>query len=138
MSGLPDPAAAIAHGPEARFVDEVIELGEDSIVCRGRIPGHSPAVEGGRAPTWAALELAAQAGALLQAATARGAGGRPVGGYLVRARGVRLARATVPAGRELLARVERVGGAGSLTLFDAEVELYGEVVLTAAFGTFSL
>ena len=107
MNTGPVPPAALAHGERARFVEEIETVGADgdSIVCRGRVPAHSPAVDGGTAGSWTTLELAAQAAALLQAATARGDGG-PVAGYLVRIRRARFERPTVPAEAALVARVE--------------------------------
>lgn len=135
MSGRPDPAGALAHGTAARFVDEVIEVGDGAIVCGGSVPGHSPAVVDGAAGSWATLELAAQAAALLQSATPEKEG-EAVSGYLVRVRDARFARTTVPADRRLVVRVERAGGAGPLSLFDVRVELDGEEIVTAGLGTF--
>lgn len=136
MSTVPDPATALAFGPEARFVEKVLDLGDGSIVCRGRVPAHSPAVSDGTAGTWALLELAAQTAALLQAAKV-GEGGGAVSGYLVRVKNARFTRPTIPADTELVVRVERTGGAGPLSLFRARVELDGEEVAVADLGTFA-
>ena len=138
LSRSPDPATALAHGDAARFVDEVVELGTDSITCRGRVPAHSPAVTDGAAGAWAALELAAQAAGLLQAAGAAGGTGGPVSGYIVRIRNAHFPRSTFPADTVLVARVARTGGAGALSLFDVRVEGNGEPIATASLGTFAL
>lgn len=135
---IPDPATTLAHGPAARYAEEVLELGAGSLVCRGRVPAHSPAVEAGVAGTWAVLELAAQGAALLQAASQAGADAdAKVGGYLVRVRSARFTQPTVPADTDLLARVERTGGTGPLSLFTARIELDGDTIATADLATFA-
>lgn len=135
MSALPDPASALAHGAEARFVHQVLALGEHDIVCRGRIPQDCPALTRGVAPTWVAIELAAQAAGLLPAAREEPST-VPRVGYLVRVRDARWTRPTVPAEADLIARVERVGGAGPLALFRARIELDGAQIASASLGTY--
>ena len=139
---IPDPSTVLAHGVAARYAEEVLDAGDGSLACRGRIPAHSPAVTDGAAGTWVVLELAAQAAALLQAAggadgDASEGAGETVGGYLVRIKNARFAQPTVPADTALVARVERTGGAGPLSLFTARVELDGRTIATADLATFA-
>jgi predicted hotdog family 3-hydroxylacyl-ACP dehydratase len=136
-----DPAAAasaaplaLPHQPPARLVEEVLEEGEGWVRCRGRVPAASPFAAGDRAPAVAALELAAQAAAVLEA---RGRpGGEPRIGYLVRVRDAVLARPHFPVGAPLEVRADFDGGASPLSLYRVAVSLAGAEVLCAALGTY--
>lgn len=144
-----DPAALLPHGPPARLAEEVLELGEEQVVCRGRVPAESAAVAAGQAGAWMGLELAAQAAGLLQAAEALlpptgDAGGaaraaEPRIGYIVRLRDARFPRPTVPAGAPLVARVELEGRGGPLSLYRVTVDLEGATprrIASANLGTY--
>lgn len=131
----PSPAgSALPHRGPALLAREVIgRAGE--LLCRGEIPPGSPlatVTAGGAfgfAPGFAAVELAAQAAALLTAVgddaggADRGGGGAPPIGYLVRVRGARFHRPRLPLATPLFARIEPAGAAGPLRLHRFTVAL---------------
>lgn len=149
----PELLDRLPHTGPALLAREVLEVGDDHLVCRGRVPRDNastgrwastdrwpplqsralespgPAAPEGHAGTWMALELAAQAAGLLEAATQRRDGeaggneGPPRVGYLVRVRDALFAHPFLPAEAPLRVRVRRTGGSGPLTLYDFVVEL---------------
>lgn len=133
-----DPAALLPHGGAARWIEAVLERRPGTLVCRGRIPEASPFAAGGTAPALAAIELAAQAAAVLDALE-RAEAGEPEGprsGYLVRLRSVQLAGEGIAAGEPLTARVERTGTQPPLSLYSAAVHREdGEEVCRGDLGT---
>jgi len=144
-TAFPDPAVVLPHQPPARLAERVLELWQGGIRCLGRVPADSAAVVDGEAGVWMALELAAQAAGLLQAATSLQAAdlpaaaespGEPRVGYVVRLRDARFRRPTLPAGAPLTARVELEGSGGPLSLYRARIELDGAVVARGSLATF--
>ena len=140
-----DPGAVLPHAPPARLAETVLRLGDAAIACLGSVPPGHPSVAAGRAGAWMALELAAQAAGILQAARearkgeegeAEDGGRAPRVGYIVRLRDVRFARPDLPAGEPLVATVIEDGGGGPLSLFRACVELAGEALASAVLATF--
>lgn len=135
-----DPASLLPHGGAARWIEAVLERGPGELTCRGRIPAASPFAAGGTAPALAAIELAAQAAAVLEAME-RTEAGEPEGprrGYLVRLRSVRLAAEGIAAGEPLTVRVERTGRQPPLSLFAAAVHREsGEEVCRGDLGTWA-
>jgi len=151
-----DPPRLLPHEPPSLLALEVIGFDnggavtgdgdEDgagpapAILCRGRVPADNAAARAGQAGTWMAIELAAQASGLLEAALHRAAGAEldalPVG-YLVRVRGARFTHPTLPADADLLARVELQGRGGPLSLYRTTIGIPGGFALaSASLGTF--
>jgi predicted hotdog family 3-hydroxylacyl-ACP dehydratase len=86
-------------------------------VCDALVTASTPLVEGGRAPSWLALEL------LAQGMAAHGGLERPEGaadrrGYLAGARRVELRTRSFLVGERLWVRAERRQAAGALVAFD--------------------
>lgn len=99
--------------------------------CGGAVPAEHPLAENGEAPIWLALEMGAQAGAVLEALL-RGverAESEPRVGYLVGMRGCAFHVPTLPVGEAVDVRARRVGGAGPLALFVIEVRGAGGSLL---------
>lgn len=137
--GPSDLPQQLPHGDVARLVERIVERGADEITCEGTVPPASPFAEGAHAPSFLALELAAQAAALLElaGATARGERWAKRIGYLVRVRAARFATAVVPVGRPLTVRVRRTRSAPPLFRYEAEVaDADGATVFEGSFGTF--
>jgi predicted hotdog family 3-hydroxylacyl-ACP dehydratase len=124
----------LPHGPRARWVRGVTEVGEDRIVAFGTTPAGSPLIREGRIPVFAGLELCAQASALLELAQATRA--TPQSGVVVRFRGVRLHRGWVEADARLTATVSRAGSAPPLATYTAQVHADGEALLTGSIAIF--
>ncbi|MDY7095782.1 MAG: hypothetical protein SX243_22635 [Acidobacteriota bacterium] len=144
---FPAIESLIPHRSPMRLVRAVVERGDGSIRCSGRVPEDNPTAVDGRAPAIMALELAAQSAAVLEALQRRDAAAASEGsdegpriGYLVSLRGARLHQPTIPAGESLHATVHHAGGAGSLARYEAVVTspdgdiTYAEAVL----GTYAL
>jgi predicted hotdog family 3-hydroxylacyl-ACP dehydratase len=131
------PAELLPHGPAAVLIDSVLERGEGRLRCAGSIPAAYALVRDGQAPSFVALELGAQAAALLEVLSA-GAEEHAERrrGYLVSAREVVFERAQIPAGAALEVAVERAGVAGPLSLYRVRVSLGGESCARGTIGTF--
>jgi predicted hotdog family 3-hydroxylacyl-ACP dehydratase len=82
-------------------VEDVREASAARVVCRARVPAASPFVADGEVPSFVALDVAAQAAALLLAAATPMAGG-----YLVGVRDARFAAGGFGAGDRLTATVD--------------------------------
>ncbi|HXV77556.1 MAG TPA: hypothetical protein VD788_14680 [Candidatus Polarisedimenticolaceae bacterium] len=132
----PDPAALLPHDGVARFVDRVLELDADRIVCAGRIPEGSPFAVAGRAPSFLAIELAAQAAALLECARREGPSRRARLGYLVRVRRAEFGGPFLAVEQTLRVHVRRSAAAPPLYRYDAEVESAGERCFAGSISTF--
>lgn len=128
------PVDLLPHAPPALLVREVRQLGDAHIVCRGAVPADNAAVVDGGSGPWMALELAAQAAGLLQAAMVGRRDSRV--GYIVRIRDAGFLRPRLPAAVTLDARVDHQGGSGPLTLYRVGVERDGAAVVTATLATF--
>ncbi len=151
VDGL-DPSRLLPHGPPSLLALEVVGLdpgseggsegdagnGGPAILCRGRVPGAHAAARGGQAGAWMAVELAAQAAGLLQAANRPDdRRGSPAIGYLVRVREARFTTGHLPVDADLLARTELEGRNGPLSLYRATVGIPGGFALaTASLGTY--
>lgn len=138
MTPAGDVASLLPHAGVARLVESVLELRPEGIDCAGRIARAHALVRGGAAPAFVGLELAAQAAALFEALRRRerGEAGEPRVGLLVSLKDVRIERAELPAGELLVASIRSAGGAGALSLYEAEVRLSGERVLGGTLGVF--
>jgi len=138
MAGTGDsPASLVPHGEPARFVTEIVRIGQGTIVCDGRIPHDSPFVEEGRVPSYLALEFAGQAAAVLESISRVGPESEPEPriGYLVRARDVVLSCGDLPAGAPIRASLTEEGAAFPLTMYGVRVEMGGQEILTASITT---
>jgi 3-hydroxymyristoyl/3-hydroxydecanoyl-(acyl carrier protein) dehydratase len=126
----------LPHRPPMRWVERVEQIAPEGGACTARIPADCALVRGGSIPAVAALELAAQAAALFEALRCdRVPLEAPPVGYLVGARGVRFARASLAAGETLHVAVQRTGSAPPLTTFDFEVGTEGAVVASGSVST---
>ncbi len=132
------PADLLPHAPPAVLLESVLEQREDGLVCRGRIPSSSPFVSRGRAPAWVALEMAAQATAVLEALgrLKDRRSPRRRQGYLVRVRGARLAAPSIAAGRALRVLVWVEGVAPPLGIYRVEVRAGRGRILEAVLSTY--
>ena len=128
------------HRGRAILVEGVLALPEDGIECRGRIPEDAALARDGRVPSFVALELAAQAAAVLEALRRRGRREATTGariGYLVSLRGVVMQRAEIPVGAPLTVSLKSSGQAGGLGHYEAVVVCEGLVCVRGVVGTFS-
>ncbi len=129
-------ASLLPHSRHARFVDEVLESGNDALVCVGRIPAENPFARDGRVPGFALVELAAQAAAIEVLARMGGGVSQPRVGYLVRARGLHWTAAGVPAGAPLTVSVRREDSIPPLYMYRATVTLDDAEVLGGRFSIY--
>jgi len=130
----------VPHRGRAILVEDVVALLEDGIECRGRIPADAALACDGRVPSFVALELAAQAAAVLEALRRRGpaeATASPRTGYLVSLRGVVMERPEIPVGTPLSVSLKSSGQAGGLGLYEVVVACEGLVCVRGVVGTFS-
>jgi 3-hydroxyacyl-[acyl-carrier-protein] dehydratase len=136
-------AGLLPHGPPACFIETVRSVSGAGIVCAARVPAAHHLASRGPVPALVAIEMAAQAAGVFEArrrprpiagiapgaaVTVPGTAGTEPGprlGYLVGARGVRFARATLAQEAACTASVRLVGMAGPLTSYDFEVTCEG-------------
>lgn len=110
---------------------EILRWEDDEVRCGGAVPAEHPLAGNGEAPIWLALEMGAQAGAVLEALLrgAEGAESEPRVGYLVGIRGCAFHVPALTVGEAVDVRARRVGGAGPLALFTIEVRGAGGSLL---------
>ena len=143
-SGLPGLAdappleALIPHQPPMRFVTGLLGASADGLACSARIPSTCPLVASGLAPALAAIEAAAQTGALWEAVRrwrdGPGAGSRA--GYLVGLHDVSLFATQVPADTALTATVRLDALAPPLAHYAMQVDLGERCILHGTLATF--
>jgi len=133
---LHDPLALLPHEGPARLVTSVVSIGEEGIVCEGRVGPHGPYDVAGRCASYVCLELAAQATALLEALRPERTAASPRVGYLVRARHVRFARPEFAAGEPLRASARRIASAPPLFVYRVEVGDGAGELLSGEIATF--
>lgn len=129
----------IPHRPPMRFVDEIVGDVDGDFVCHGRIPA-AFAVDG-RASPLLALELGAQAAAVLAALDrSPGGGAEARRGYLVSIRPAAFELASIPAGERLTVRVRPAGKVHPLAKYAVRVTADGDrkPCLEATIGTYAL
>ncbi|HEX2253318.1 MAG TPA: hypothetical protein VHQ65_08620 [Thermoanaerobaculia bacterium] len=132
-------ATLLPHQSPARLAETLQEAGPERLVCRGRIDAGHPAVSPLGAPSFLAVELAAQCCAGWPLADGEGGedAAAPRVGYLVRLRDVRFARPWLAAAAPLTARLELEGRTGPLTLCHFRVEdAAGTEVAAGTLGVF--
>jgi predicted hotdog family 3-hydroxylacyl-ACP dehydratase len=136
-TGLPPVAGLLPHAPPALLLATVLAASAGGIVCEGVIPAAHPLAEGGEAPGFLAIELAAQAAAAFQALVQPPVGGGPRIGYLVGVRGAHLST-VLPADRALRVSAVPAGGAAALANYDMQVsaEDGGGCLAAGAISTF--
>lgn len=134
----PTPDELLPHDAPARLLERIVEVGEESIICRGRVPGDSPFVHEGNVPSFVAMEMAAQSAAAwetlgrMKESTAP----EPRVGYVVSAREIELFRDEFPAEVDLVVRVELAGAAPPLTMYRFEVSHEQRRVATGTISTY--
>ncbi|HET9210906.1 MAG TPA: hypothetical protein VFR03_10940 [Thermoanaerobaculia bacterium] len=119
-----EPAAAagefpilLPHAPPARLIRGVIEAEAERIVCAAEIPPDHPLAVAGHAPTFLAIEAAAQGAAVLEA-LARKDDPSPRIGYLVGIREARFAAPPIPTGRPFQVSARLSGSAPPLSIYE--------------------
>ena len=110
------------------MVHSLQERSGGTVRCRARIPLDSPWVQGGQAPAFVAIEIGAQAAALLET----GGGPGPRAGYLVGARDARFHASHLPAGVDLEVEARDAGSAPPLRTSSVVVRGPDGVELAAA------
>jgi 3-hydroxymyristoyl/3-hydroxydecanoyl-(acyl carrier protein) dehydratase len=133
---FPDPATLVPHAPPALFLRDVIEAGPEGIVCAVEIPSLHPLASEGRVPSFAGLEAAAQAAAILEALGRSGEGGGPRIGYLVGIRDARFHTAFLPTDRPLRAEVRLHGSVPPLSMYRVSVQGAGGEIVTGMISTY--
>ncbi|MGH9381168.1 MAG: hypothetical protein ACRD2Z_11220 [Thermoanaerobaculia bacterium] len=120
---FPGVERLLPHRAPALLVREIVRWDGEAVLCRGAVPEEHPLAEGGSAPVWLAIEMGAQAGAVLEALSRGGdrEDGEPRLGYLVGLRGCTFHVPGLPVGGVLEVGARRIGGAGPLALFAVEV-----------------
>jgi len=128
----------LPHGREARFLDDILELTEERVVCACSLPPNCPYVIDGRAPAFVALELAAQTAAILEAVNAIQIRrvNAPQVGYLVRARGLKINCRDIPAGATLHAQAVLDTTLPPLSLYDVGVRRDHRTILEGSISLF--
>jgi predicted hotdog family 3-hydroxylacyl-ACP dehydratase len=134
----PEAAALLPHRGPALLARRVVDRDAAGLVCEGAIPVTSPLAEGGRAPAFAALELAAQAAGLHEILLAGESGAAaPQIGYLVRVREA-VFGGDLPVATPVVVRVDRKGGAPPLTLYRLETTLAGAEIARGTLATYAV
>jgi 3-hydroxymyristoyl/3-hydroxydecanoyl-(acyl carrier protein) dehydratase len=131
-------SALVPHRPPALLVRAPWSMSGEGLRCRAVIPGDSPFAVDGRAPSFVALEAAAQAAALFEALRRRGQGGcgGTQVGYLVGIRNARFDAPFLPACSSLDVTVALSGLAPPLAVYDVSVALSGHACVTGSVSTF--
>jgi predicted hotdog family 3-hydroxylacyl-ACP dehydratase len=138
VTAPPPLHSLLPHAGIARMAERIVEERPDGLVVEGRIPAGHALVRDGRAPTFAALELAAQAAAVLEGLERARSGGDPFPriGYVVAVREAVFHRREIPAGQAFRAEVRLEGGAATLRQHRARVTLDAEPLLDALISTY--
>jgi predicted hotdog family 3-hydroxylacyl-ACP dehydratase len=129
-------SSLLPHSGHARFVDEVVEFGNDMLVCVGRIPAENPFVQDGMVPGFVLVELAAQAAAIEALTKMGGEGRRPRAGYLARARELNWIAGEVRTDAPLTVRVQREASVPPLYMYRATVTSDGTELLDGRFSIY--
>jgi len=141
-SAFPPVEELVPHRGAMLLVRAVIACDPASLTARAAVSPVNPLVVSGLAPSWLALEAAAQAAALHEA-LARiaepGSPSEPRIGYLVSVRDAELG-APFATGAPLLVAVRGAGGAGGLATYEVEVTLEtdGRPVARGRLATYTL
>jgi predicted hotdog family 3-hydroxylacyl-ACP dehydratase len=132
-AGFPPVEELVPHRGSMLLVRAVLAAGAESLTARAAVSPANPLVAAGLAPSWLALEAAAQAAALHEALGRSAEPGTPSApriGYLVSVRDAELG-ASFAAGAPMLVTVREAGGAGGLATYEVEAVLEADGRLAA-------
>jgi predicted hotdog family 3-hydroxylacyl-ACP dehydratase len=129
MPESPGTALPLPHGPAARLVASVVGREGGVVRCRARVPLDSPWVSEGRVPAFVAVEIGAQATALVDAGDGTAA---PRGGVLVGARDARFFVPSFAAGVVMEVEARDAGSAPPLRTCAIVLRSSGGDVLATA------
>jgi predicted hotdog family 3-hydroxylacyl-ACP dehydratase len=134
-----DAGGLLPHQRTARLVTRVLRYDADSIEAIGVIPAGHPLATRATAPNFLALELGAQAAAVLEALLRQdgAGGGEPRVGYLVRVREATFATGVLPVGSPLSVTATLEGAAPPLAMYKITVADGDETLATALLSTYS-
>ncbi len=118
--GGPSGTVPLPHGAPARLVTRVVARAAGTVTCAARVPSASAFTASGHAPAFLALEMGAQAAAVLHAPGGE-TGTAPAAGYLVGVREARFAVATIGVDEEHLVEVRATGEAPPLRTYAVRV-----------------
>lgn len=117
--------------PPMRLVETVVDWSDTAARCGAQIGDDCPLGDGRRAPSWALIEVAAQAAAAHAGLRAGGDGPRPPGtGAIVGLPVVEFRCADVPCGRPLLAEVEILRALPPAVVYRVAVSGGGAILIT--------
>ena len=134
-----DASGLLPHQRTARLLTQVLRHDADAIEAVGVIPASHPLANRAGAPNFLALELGAQAAAVLEALSRQGAagGGGPRVGYLVRVRDAAFSAGVLPVGVPLSVTAVLEGAAPPLAMYKITVTDGEEPLATALLSTYS-
>jgi predicted hotdog family 3-hydroxylacyl-ACP dehydratase len=134
---FPTPEALIPHRGPALLLETVVEAADDRLVASAAVPQGSAFAAQGLAPSFVALEVAAQAAAAFEALRRRRAGGDPEPrvGYLVGARDVVL-QTGLPVGLPLQVTIRLDAALPPLSTYLFEVGAGGTVAANGTISTY--
>jgi predicted hotdog family 3-hydroxylacyl-ACP dehydratase len=134
-----DAGGLLPHQRTARLLTQVLRYDQDSIEAIGVIPAGHPLADRAGAPNFLALELGAQAAAVLEALLRQHSSGEggPRVGYLVRVRDAMFATGVLPVGSPLSVTATLEGAAPPLAMYKVTVADGDEILATALLSTYS-
>jgi len=127
--------AGLPHAAGARMIDGVVDTADDRIRCSARVPEGSAWTVGSDVPSWVAIEIAAQAAAVLERLAAPDGAPAAARGFVVRVREVRCVRPRFAASARVVVDVRRAGAAPPLALYRFEAEADGAAIASGTVGT---
>ncbi len=125
----------LPHRPPMRFLDEVVDVGTQEVCCRSTLrDDHVSRREDGRIPALIAVELFAQAAAvlMLHRASLAAAGAGLTRGVLVGVRTLDLEVDSLEVGDVLVTRLEERFTVDAIVQLSGEVERDGRVIARGA------
>jgi 3-hydroxymyristoyl/3-hydroxydecanoyl-(acyl carrier protein) dehydratase len=135
---FPPAAELVPHAPPARFVQGVVELSPEGLVCLAEIPSLHPLARNGRVPSFLGLEAAAQAAAILEALGRKDQAPGPRLGYLVGLRDARFGVPHLPADRPMRVEVRLHGSVPPLAMYRVSLGEPGAEIVTGTISTYLL
>lgn len=130
--------ALLPHRAPMRFVQTILSMTAEQLICEASIPARCPLVGDGRVPAVVALEAAAQAAAAWEALQRRQAAGDVTAriGYLVALRDVVFYAPHVPADQRLVIRIELDACVPPLSHYRVRVSCDEQLIVTGTIATF--
>jgi predicted hotdog family 3-hydroxylacyl-ACP dehydratase len=134
-----DAGGFLPHQRTARLLTQVLRYDEDSIEARGVIPSNHPLANPDGAANFLALELGAQAAAVLEAVLRQteAGGGEPRVGYLVRVRDAVFTAGSLPIDAPLTVTAVLEGAAPPLAMYKVTIADGDQILATALLSTYS-